>query len=177
MAVNNQLFDGDEEYDPFQALERDDEPIVWETTRSLRREQTRIFLEKHDQIHADRLAEIADADADLLELLQQHRYNDEGFLEKLDPELYGTLDEDEEVDEIELGFMEDMEDVLDDEDDAETDNEAVVETTDVRQPSMESSTIEFKVDVLERLAALRRSGDLTENEFESLKTEVINAQP
>jgi len=174
MAVNDQLFDGDEEDDPFQALERDDDPIVWETTRSLRREQTRIFLEKQDQIHADRLAEIADADAALLELLQQHRYNDEGFLEKLDPELYGTLDEGEEDDEIDLGLMEDVEDVLDDEspEDLE-DDDAVVETTDVRQPSMESSTVEFKVDVLERLAALRRSGDLTENEFESMKAELL----
>jgi len=173
MAVNDQLFDGDEEDDPFQALERDDEPIVWETTRSLRREQTRIFLEKHDQIHADRLAEIADADADLLELLQQHRYNDEGFLEKLDPELYETLDEDEEVDEIELGLMEDVEDVLDDEDDADTENEAEEAIAEVSESVTKLPSVEFKVDVLERLAALRRSGDLTENEFESMKAELL----
>jgi hypothetical protein len=184
MAVNDQLFDGDEEDDPFQALERDDEPIVWETTRLLRREQTRIFLEKHDQIHADRLAEIADADADLLELLQQHRYNDEGFLEKLDPELYGTLDEDEEDDEIDLGLMEDVEDespedfeddevANSDEDDAETDNEAEEAIAEVSESATKLSSVEFKVDVLERLAALRRSGDLTENEFESMKAELL----
>jgi len=188
MAVNDQLFDGDEEDDPFQALERDDDPIVWETTRSLRREQTRIFLEKQDQIHADRLAEIADADAALLELLQQHRYNDEGFLEKLDPELYGTLDEGEEDDEIDLGLMEDVEDVLDDEspedledddaasldeDDVETGNKVEEAIAEVSEPVTKLSSVEFKVDVLERLAALRRSGDLTENEFESMKAELL----
>lgn len=173
MAVNDQLFDGDEEDDPFQALERDDDPIVWEANKSLQREQFRLLVRQQDEIERERIADFAEADAALLGLLQQFRYDDEGFLEKLDPELYGPVDEDEEDDEIDLGLMKDVEDVLDDEDDADTDNEAEVAIVEVSESVTKFSSVEFKVDVLERLAALRRSGDLTENEFELMKAELL----
>jgi len=188
MAVNNELFDGDAEDDPFQALERDDDPIVWEANRSLQREQFRLLVRQQDEIERERIADFAEADAALLGLLQQFRYDDEGFLEKLDPELYGPLDEDDEVDEGDVGLMEYVEDVLDDEspenfedddvanpdeDDAEKDNVTVQAIADASEPVTKLAAVEFKVDVLERLAALRRCGDLTENEFESLKGELL----
>ena len=173
MAVNDQLFDGDEEDDPFQALERDDDPIVWEANKSLQREQFRLLVRRQDEIERERIADFAEADDALLGLLQQFRYDDEGFLEKLDPELYGPSDEGEEDDEIDLGLMEDVEDVLNDEDNADTDNEAEEAIVEVSESATKLSSVEFKVDVLERLAALRRSGDLTENEFESMKAELL----
>jgi len=98
------------------------------------------------------------------------------------------LDEGEEDDEIDLGLMEDVEDVLDDEspedledddaasldeDDVETGNKVEEAIAEVSEPVTKLSSVEFKVDVLERLAALRRSGDLTENEFESMKAELL----
>jgi len=173
MAVNDQLFDGDEEDDPFQALERDDDPIVWEANKSLQREQFRLLVCRQDEIERERIADFAEADDALLGLLQQFRYDDEGFLETLDPELYGPSDEGEEDDEIDLGLMEDVEDVLNDEDDADTDNEVEEAIAEVSESVTKLSSVEFKVDVLERLAALRRNGDLTENEFESMKSELL----
>lgn len=188
MAVNNELFDGDAEDDPFQALERDDDPIVWETSPSLRREQFRVYIDKQDELERERIADFVDADVELLRLLHRHKYDDEGFLENLDPELWGTLDEDDEVDEGDVGLMEYVEDVPDDkspenfedddvanpdEDDAEKDNVTVQAIADASEPVTKLAAVEFKVDVLERLAALRRCGDLTENEFESLKGELL----
>lgn len=187
MAVNDQLFDGDEEDDPFLALERDDDPIVWEANKSLQREQFRLLVRRQDEIERERIADFAEADDALLGLLQQFRYDDEGFLEKLDPQLCGLLDEGEEVDEIDLGLMEDVKDVAGDESpedfdddvtnpdesDAETENESEETIAEGSETVARWSTVEFKVDVLERLAALRRSGDLTENEFESMKSELF----
>lgn len=174
MALNEVLFDGDEDNDPFQRHERDDDPIVWEANELLRREQLRQVERRHDELERERIADFAEADDVLLGLLQEYRYNDKGFMERLDPELAGVLgDDDCDVDPED--FEEDSPAHPFDED--ETEDEEDVETDEVPGPNTNSSTLEFKVDVLERLAALRRSGDLTESEFESLKAELINAQP
>lgn len=177
MAINDDFTDRDEQDDPFHALERDDDPIVWETNESLQREQFRQVVRRQDELERERIADFAEADYALLELLQQYRYNDKGFIERLDPQLVGILGEDEyDVD------PEDFEDDSTahplDEGETEDENEAEedTETDEVPGPSTNSATLEFKVDVLERLAALRRSGDLTENEFELLKVELFREQ-
>jgi hypothetical protein len=177
MTINDDLTDRDEQDDPFQALERDDDPIVWETNESLQREQFLQVVRRQDELERERIADFAEADYALLELLQQYRYNDKGFMERLDPQLVGALGEDEYgVDPEDFGDDSPAHPFADGETEDENEDEEDSETDKVPGPSTDSSTLKFKVYVLERLAALRRSGDLTENEFKSLKVELFREQ-
>jgi hypothetical protein len=206
MPLNDRLFDGDEEDDPFQVLERDDDPIVWEVNKTLRREQYRQLLRRLDELEGERIAAFAEADEALLELLQQFRFDDEGFLEQLDPELCGVTGEDDEMIEIGPALIEDLEkefddasredfeddglaftdqededesdveDKIEDDDGDENEEEDEEEANEVVASIIDSPTMQAKVDLLERIAVLHRSGHLSESEFESLNAVLLRSQ-
>lgn len=145
----------DFEDDPFQELDHIDQPILWDSNSSLQREQGRRALDRLDSWDEDRLAEFYEADARLLQLLHEYRFDDDGFIEALDPELV-PREESVAVSKIRETTL-------------------PTETAQVGAASELAMSIESKVAVLERLAALRRDGDLTENEFESLKYDLIRS--
>jgi hypothetical protein len=183
MPLNDRLFDGDEEDDPFQVLERDDDPIVWEANKTLRREQYRQLLRRLDELEGERIAAFAEADEALLELLQQFRFDDEGFLEQLDPELCGVTGEDDEMIESESTPIGDLGEEFDDasaehfdDDDHSSANSEDEEEEDVVASIVDSPTMRAKVDLLERIAVLHRSGLLSESEFESLNAVLLRSQ-
>jgi hypothetical protein len=185
MPLNDRLFDGDEEDDPFQILERDDDPIVWEANTTLRREQYRQFLRRIDDLECERIAAFAEADEALLELLQQFRFDDEGFLEQLDPDLCGVTSEDDETIESESSLIWDLEEEFDDasaehfDDDAHSSTNSEdeeEEEEDVVDSIVDSPMMRAKVDLLERIAVLHRNGLLSESEFESLNAVLLRSQ-
>jgi len=183
MPLNDRLFDGDEEDDPFQVLERDDDPIVWEANKTLQREQYRQFLRRIDELERERIAALAEADEALLGLLQQFRFDDEGFLEQLDPELCGVTSEDDVAIEIESSIRGDLGEEFDDaspddfDDDAHSStNSEDEEEGDAVASIVDSPTMRAKADLLEQIAVLHRSGLLSESEFASLNAVLLRSQ-
>lgn len=184
MPLNDRLFDGDEEDDPFQVLERDDDPIVWEANKTLQREQYRQFLRRIDELERERIAALVEADEALLGLLQQFRFDDEGFLEELDPELCGVTSEDDVAIEIESSIRGDLGEEFDDASPDDFDDDAHSSTNsedeegdeDAVASIVDSPTMRAKVDLLERIAVLHRSGLLSKSEFESLNAVLLRSQ-
>lgn len=184
MPLNDRLFDGDEGDDPFQVLERDDDPIVWEANKTLQREQYRQFLRRIDELECERIAAFAEADEALLGLLQQFRFDDEGFLEQLDPELCGVTSEDDVAIGSESSLLGDLGEEFDDalpddfDDDAHssTNSEDEEEEEDAVASIVDSPTMRAKADLLEQIAVLHRSGLLSESEFESLNAVLLRSQ-
>ena len=148
----------------------DDSEIEWESHASLRREQFRIYLKQQDELERDRLSGVAEADEQLFGLLQHYRYDDAEFLENLDPELAQEIALREAAAEFEASakYEDSAVDGIGMDEDIQPNPEATQEN------SGQAMNLESKIEILERLAELRRTGAITEMEFEALKHEVLH---
>lgn len=152
-----------------------DVEIEWESNDSLRREQIRIYLKHQDELERDRLHEAAEADEQLFGLLQHYRYDDDEFLEKLDPELAREIAEREAAADYEASVASELS--PSGEFSADHGAHESQGTESDCEPSHEGSgpamNLESKLGILERLANLRRTGTITDMEFEALKLEAL----
>jgi hypothetical protein len=147
----------------------DESDFEWESNASLRREQIRMYLNHQDELERNRLTEVAEADEQLFGLLQRYRYDDAEFLEDLDPELALEIAEREAAADYEAFAA--YEPSADHGSCESQSTEPDPETTQI--DSGQAMNLALKIEILERLANLRRIGAITEVEFEALKLEAL----